>query len=106
MALTETSRSIIWWRTLLNELAMIDLTQPTVMHYDNKGSGELASDPCHHRQSKQIDVKHHFVRDCVSNKVVKLKQVPTVQMQADMMTKPLGRVEHQENLWLLSIALD
>lgn len=106
MALTETSWSIIWWCTLLDELGMIDLTQPTVLHYKNKGSGELALNPCHHRRFKHIESKHHFMRECESNKVVKLKQVPTVQMLADMMTKPLGKVKHQEDLRLLSIALD
>lgn len=101
MALTDTAREAIWWRSVLDELGFSDPSRPTVIHYEDKGAGDLARNPCHHSRSKHIDVKHHFIRECISNSVISLNQVPTNSMLADILTKPLKRIKHAENLQLL-----
>lgn len=101
MALTDASREAIWWRSILSELLPINLSHPTVIHYDNKGAGELAMNPCHHSRSKHIDVKHHFIRECISSSIICLKQVPTVSMLADILTKPLKKLKHIANVKML-----
>lgn len=98
MALTDASREAIWWRSLLQEIATVDLTSSTIIHYDNKGAGELALNPCHHARSKHIDVKHHFIRECIANSIVRLVQVPTLSMIADILTKPLKKIKHIANV--------
>lgn len=98
MAITDASREAIWWRAIMNELEFIDLSKPTIIHYDNKGAGDLARNPCHHSRSKHIDVKHHFIRECISNLSINIKQVSTSEMLADILTKPLKRVKHSENI--------
>ena len=85
----------------MNELDSIDLSIPTTIHYDNKGAGELALNPCHHSRSKHIDVKHHFIRECITNALIKLQQIPTLSMIADILTKPLLRLKHSANVKLL-----
>lgn len=101
MALTDSAREAIWWRNIMNEFECIDLSLPTLVNYDNKGAGELALNPCHHARSKHIDVKHHFIRECISNNLISLKQVPTLSMLADILTKPLKKLKHMANVKLL-----
>ena len=101
MALTDSAREAIWWRSILKELNAIDLSQPTVIHYDNKGAGELALNPCHHSRSKHIDVKHHFIRECISNALISLRQIPTLSMIADILTKPLLNKKQSINAKML-----
>lgn len=101
MALTDTSREAIWWRSIMQELYPSSSSSPTIISYDNKGAGDLAKNPCHHSRSKHIDVKHHFIRECISNCVIKLNQVPTSSMLADILTKPLHRLKHAANVKML-----
>lgn len=101
MALTDASRDAIWWRSFLKEFGYHP--DVTVLSYDNKGSGDLARNPCHHKRSKHIDVKHHFVCECVQQGTVHLCQVPTTEMLADLLTKPLRRVKHTQNLQQLGL---
>lgn len=85
----------------MNEFDSIDLSSPTLLHYNNKGAGELALDPCHHACSKHLDAKHHFICECIANATISLKQVPTLSMLADILTKPLKTVKHMINIKLL-----
>lgn len=101
MALTDTSCEAIWWRTILNKLSSIDLLLSPAVHYNNKGAGELAMNPCHHSWSKHIDVKHHFIRECISSLIVSLKQVPTLAMITGILTKPLKKIKHIANVKMI-----
>lgn len=101
MALSDASRDAIWWRSLLREFGYSP--DVTILSYDNKGSGDLARNPCHHKRSKHIDVKHHFVRECVQQSTIHLLQVSTNEMLADLLTKPLKRVKHNQNLQQLGL---
>ena len=40
-------------------------------------------------RTKHIDVRLHFIRDCVVNDKIKLKFCPTEDNIADILTKPL-----------------
>jgi hypothetical protein len=40
-------------------------------------------------KTKDIDLKYHFVKDHVQLGTVKLRYLPTIDMVADMLTKPL-----------------
>lgn len=104
MALTDASCEAIWWRSLLQELTEMDMLKSTVIHYNNKGAGELALNPCHHSRSKHIDVKHHFIRECIANSLISLKQIPTLSMIANILTKPLKKIKHIANVRKLFLA--
>lgn len=101
MALTDTAREAIWWCLILNELGFLVSSQPTVIHYDNKGAGDLSKNPCHHSRSKHIDVKRHFIREYIANSTISLHQVPTTPMLADILTKPLEHIKYAANLQVL-----
>eukprot|EP00253_Pinus_taeda_P025210 PITA_25210 len=43
--------------------------------------------------SKHIDIRCHFIRDCVQRGAVHLQYVPTEEQVADILTKALGRAK-------------
>jgi hypothetical protein len=59
---------------------------------DNQGAIALTKNPHLHERSKHIDVCYHFVRDMAEQGKLKVAYVPTTNMVADGMTKPLQRV--------------
>ena len=60
---------------------------------DNQGAIALANNPVHHKRSKHIDVKYHYVRLEIQNGAVSLTYVPTDNNVADVFTKPETRVK-------------
>ena len=48
--------------------------------------------PVLHDRSKHIDVKFHFLRDCVDEGQIVIEFVETSRQLADVLTKPLGRL--------------
>ncbi|WVZ88501.1 hypothetical protein U9M48_035018 [Paspalum notatum var. saurae] len=80
----------IWLRRLLKEITGQSVAAP-ILRIDNKSAIELAKNPIFHNRSKHIDIKFHFIRDCMERKQVILKQIGTEQQLADMLTKPLGK---------------
>ena len=51
----------------------------------------IAKNPEMHARTKHIDIRHHFVRDCVEDNKIQLEFCPTEEMIADILTKPLAR---------------
>ena len=39
--------------------------ETTVIHCDNQSCIKLSENPVFHDRSKRIDIKYHFIRDCV-----------------------------------------
>lgn len=63
---------------------------------DNKSAISLAKNPVFHDRSKHIDVRFHFIRECVENRQVEVEFVDTDGQLADLLTKALGRVRFTE----------
>jgi hypothetical protein len=93
MAATQATREAMWWRKLLHELA-IQSYPTTIIHSDSQGSIALSKNPEHHARSKHIDIRHHFVREQVAAGTITLQYIPTEDMLADVLTKPLSREKH------------
>jgi len=67
-------------------------TNKVQMLGDNQGAIALTKNPHLHERSKHIDVCYHFVRDMAEQGKLEVAYVPTADMVADGMTKPLQRV--------------
>jgi len=67
-------------------------TNKVQMLGDNQGAIALTKNPHLHERSKHIDVCYHFVRDLAEQGKLDVAYVPTADMVADGMTKPLQRV--------------
>lgn len=94
MALTAALQEALSLRYLMKEVCPhYNSEEPVVIFEDNQGAIALAQNPVAHNRTKHIDVKYHFIRENISNKTVHLRYIPTDQMIADCLTKPLGRVK-------------
>ena len=104
MALTDAAKEIKWIRQLFDELNYgIVPRPPTILKTDNQGALALAKNPVNHSRSKHIDIKHHFIREMISEGIVWLEHVVSGDMAADFLTKPLGRVQLQRYLSLIGM---
>lgn len=80
--------------SFLMELKTFDLPCDTItIHNDNKSTMKMV-DNQHYRRTKHIDVQHHFIKECVDNKLIRLQYKPSAELDADLFTKSLPRVKH------------
>ena len=104
VALTHSSKEIIWIHKLLNDFYPIfSLTLPTTLYCDNQGAIRLSKDSTFHGRTKHIDVHFHFIRQTVSQNHVSLLYCPTDDMIADTFTKPLARFKFEKFRNLLGV---
>ena len=91
MAAGTAAQEIIWLRTLLMELGF-GQRQATVLLSDNQAAIAIASDDQHHARTKHIDIRHHFIREHVIKETLRMEWIAGSEQQADILTKPLGRL--------------
>ena len=65
-------------------------SDPITLFGDNKGSNTLTANPKHYSRTKYIDIKYHYIRQLVDNKDVSIQYIPTAEIAADILTKPLA----------------
>ena len=65
----------------------VNIATPIVLKVDNQPSIFLAENHAYHKRSKHIDVKFHYIRECVDRKIIKLEYCPTSKNAADVFTK-------------------
>ena len=63
---------------------------------DNQPAIVLTKNLVLHDRSKHIDVKFHFLRNCVDGGQIVIEFVETGRQLADVLTKPLGRLRFTE----------
>lgn len=82
---------VIWLRYLLDELGY-PLSTPTVAYQDNKSTIIIANATTKlssKSRSKYFNIRYHYVNDVVKQRVITIEYLPTDQMIADILTKPL-----------------
>ena len=96
ISLCATSKETIWLRRvvydILKQVTGTTKVSPTNIMSDNQSAIHLANNEAINRRNKHIDIAYHFVRDALSRDIITLHHLPTTEMPADMLTKPLGRV--------------
>ena len=80
----------VWLSRLLADLVNAKVIAP-LLYIDNKSALALAKNPVLHERSKHIDVRFHFIRDCISSGVIETDYIRTGDQLADLLTKPLPR---------------
>ncbi|GJV11418.1 hypothetical protein Tco_1352959 [Tanacetum coccineum] len=79
------------------------------LYYDNKSAIALCCNNVQHSRAKHIDVRYHFIKDQVENRIVELYFVRTEYQLADIFTKPLPRERFNfliEKLGMRSMSLE
>ena len=73
----------VWLHRLLGELTGVEAHPPALM-VDNQPAIALTKNPVLHDQSRHIDVKFHFLRDCVDGGQIVIEFVETGRQLTDM----------------------
>lgn len=95
MAATAAACQGIWLSRLLGEMLNKEAARPKLL-VDNKSAISLAKNPVFHDRSKHIEIRYHFIRECVEQGRVFIDYVRTSEQLADALTKALGRLAFQE----------
>ena len=101
MAASEASKEAIWLRRVFSELrfSVLDIP-PIALHMDNQGAMALTSNEGTKR-SKHIDTRFHHIRDSRAMGLITVKGVPSTDMAADGLTKPLSKDKFRQFLMLI-----
>ena len=92
----------VWFRNFTSELGYPP-TGATTLWLDNQSAIRVGKNPEHHSRMRHLLPKYHWLREQVEDKVFSLEYVPTSLMRADVLTKPLERVNHQRVCSLLGL---
>jgi hypothetical protein len=92
MAMSFAVQEAMWIRALAKEFNIETNCPEEAIHVfcDSQSAISLASTSAYHAKSKHIDVKYHFVREKINDKIVKLNYINTKEMPADFLTKSLN----------------
>lgn len=77
----------------------------TKIYGDNKAALSLSENPEMHQRTKHIAVKYHYIREARFKGLAYYEYISTQFMAADGLTKPLGRLKHQEFIRQLRLQL-
>ena len=90
-------QELTWIKGVLSEMNF-DYIDPMILHMDSKSAMALAKNPTHHKRSKHIDIKYHWLREhTYENGTVELEHCATEDMVADVMTKALATEPHEKH---------
>jgi hypothetical protein len=91
LALIDAVKTILWLMALLKEItsSMHIHKQTTIVYQDNKSAIWLTTEKSKQRRSKHILTKTTFIKEKIVNGDITLEFMPTEDMVADVLTKPL-----------------
>jgi hypothetical protein len=90
VAAFEAAKEALWIRQLLTAIDFKPDNAITIF-CDNNAAKALSEDPLLHARVKHIDIKFHFLRECVLRGDITLQHIPSRDNIADIFTKPLER---------------
>ncbi|MBW0469796.1 hypothetical protein O181_009511 [Austropuccinia psidii MF-1] len=94
VAMNICSKQLQWLTFVFNDLGHASL-QP-ILFNNNSGAVTISKQAFLNTNTKHIEVGYQYVRDFVIKNLIKVVQVSTNDMIADVLTKPLGVVKLQE----------
>lgn len=92
MAATAAAKQALWQRNLLSEITGT-VQKIVTLYVDNNSAIALMKNPVFHGRRKHIDIKYHFIRECVERGQIEVRRVCTDVQTADALTKPLPAVK-------------
>ena len=95
MAVCSAVQEAIYLRALLKDFGY-EQNGPTTIYQDNQGSIAMSKNAIVSRRTKHIDIKYHYVREMVEAGHIKLEYLPTSEMIADCLTKPVTRNVYEQ----------
>ena len=87
VTLSEAAKEQKFTQMLLEEIAEVEI--PGYIYGDNEASIFLAKNKQVPNRTKHIDIRQHFIRECVDQGKIELKRVDIKQNKSDILTKNL-----------------
>ena len=69
----------------------VEYDEPIPIYCDNTSTISISKNPVMHSKTKNITIKHHFLREQVAEKNIRVEYVGKKEQVADIFTKPLPR---------------
>jgi hypothetical protein len=109
IALSTRAKQAVWIGQVIRDMGFpgyigSDLNNVSIKG-DNQGSLALVKNPHLHERSKHIDIQYHYIRDLEEKGRINVSYIPTTDMVADGLTKPLKRVAFGRFRELLGITM-
>jgi len=79
----------LWLRQQLNDFGILLNNIPLLC--DNISAINLTKNPIMHSRTKHIEIRHHFLREHISNGTCEIKFISTDLQLVDLFTKPLAK---------------
>jgi hypothetical protein len=86
VAAVEAAKECVWMRQLLSDLGFSQ-DFPTTIYEDNRATICFSEAPTNHSRTKHIDVRHHYLRQLVTDSTIRLKYIKSQDNVADILTK-------------------
>ena len=104
-SLATLTAEVVWVTSLFKELC-VKLESSAIIHCDSKAALQIAANPVFHERTKHIEIDCHFIREKILQGLIRTNYIISKEQQADVLTKALGRTQHDfllSKLGLLNI---
>jgi hypothetical protein len=111
-ALTEGAKEAIHLKKLVWEIQNQepfpdDLFLPPVKLYcDNQSTIFVSKNPAEHRMMKHVDLRYKWIQERVNDGEFEICYIPTKDQIADLFTKPLNKLQHENLTTLCGVLQD
>lgn len=92
-SLATLTAEVVWVTNLFKELGL-NVDNPVTIHCDSKAAIQIAANPVFHERTKYIEIDCHFIRERIQQGLINTSYINTKEQQADLLTKALGRSQH------------
>jgi len=109
LAASFVGKEVIWWKNLFGEINFqLPQDENLTIRCDNKQTIRLLTteSPQLTTKLRHVDIHHHWLRQEIQQRrTIQMEWIPTAQMPADGLTKPLPQQKHKNFLKLLNLDL-
>ena len=86
---------LLWIRQQLKDFC-VD-TGCILIYCNNTSAINISKNPCQHKRTKHIDIRHHFLRDNVEKGLISMNFCSTNKKNADIFTNALSKEQFERN---------
>lgn len=91
MAASDAARNLAWVCHFMFDI-FCQQTGPTPFYIDSTSAVSVITENAIKKRAKHIDRKFHHIREQHQKSKIDIVRIPTTEMLADFLTKPLSRV--------------
>nr|GEX70827.1 ribonuclease H-like domain, reverse transcriptase, RNA-dependent DNA polymerase [Tanacetum cinerariifolium] len=102
IAATRAACQALWLKRLISELTGWEEKRIT-LKVDNILAIALVKNLVFHRRSKHIDIRYHFIHECVENRHINVEHINGELQRADILTKALPRLKFMTMRQMLGV---